>query len=242
MEPPNVSRLAPPTVRCLFALKQVVVKATRASNISPAARDIRCPSTFPVTKGAFLTFPYAMEVGGNEAPFLMVLNETGSKLLYSTFLSPNGGSGCAKAVAVDEDGDVYLAGGTIAVDFPFTHGIKTKGRPAPYVMKLNAEYMKALPATTVTVTSDANPQKHGTAITFTAQVKSVETGGSVPTGLLGFDFQGFKWKPVMLDSKGMAKFTMTPTFMMRGVQHMVVMYLGDDNHAPSNTYMTELIE
>jgi hypothetical protein len=200
-------------------------------------------ATFPVTRGALLTFPYAMEIGDNEAPFLMVLNETASALRYATFLAADGnpGCGCAKAVAVDKDADVYLAGGIIAIDFPFTHALMTKG-PAPYVMKLNAEYMKALPPTAVTVTANVNPQKHGGAVTFTAQVKSVGNGGGVPTGLVGLDFDGFKWKSVMLDSKGMATFTMTTTFAMRGVQHMVVMYLGDDNHAPSNNYMAEVIE
>jgi len=214
---------------------------------------------FPVTAGAFLTIPYGIYYK-SEQPFLSKLNASGSALLYSTFLGGSGfvedkSCGCAKAVALDQEGNVYLAGRTGSEDFPVTPGalITTlegdRGEPpwvheaiAPYVMKFNADEMRALPATTITVTANANPQKADTPVTFTAQVKSVRRGSSVPTGLVGFDFRGFIWETVPLDSKGIAKFTVTAGQLAPGIQHMVVMYLGDDSHAPSNTNMAETIK
>lgn len=199
-------------------------------------------SQFPVTKGAFLTVPYA---SGEEA-FLSVLNPTGSTLRYSTFLGGNGGNcGCARSVEIGPDGDVYLSGKTSS-DFPITPwafmAAPDGTGAAPYVMKLNTEYMKSLRATTVTISASANPQKVGYPVTFTAKVTSQKRGVSVPTGLVGFDLYGIGWETVPLNSKGVAKFTATPSQLASGVQQMVVMYLGDDSHAPSNTSMAETIE
>ena len=71
----------------------------------------------------------ANEDGNNPVAFFSKLNPAGSQLLYSTFM---GGSGCGggigagydglgdvgNAIAVDPNGDVYLAGTTCSPDFP----------------------------------------------------------------------------------------------------------------------------
>ncbi|MGA9887583.1 MAG: SBBP repeat-containing protein, partial [Candidatus Acidiferrales bacterium] len=83
---------------------------------------------FPVTDGAF-------QKNNNDAPleestaFVAKLNATGSALVYSTYV---GGSGTAmageptvfgdeaNAIAIDGDGDAYVAGATYSADFPIT--------------------------------------------------------------------------------------------------------------------------
>jgi hypothetical protein len=198
---------------------------------------------YPITQGAFLTAAY--EEGS--VAFLTELNRTGSALKYSTFLggSQGGECGCAEAVAIGADGDVYLAGRTYSPDFPVTPDayMTTMGNGSsfvPYVMKLNTEYMKALPATVITITASANPQRAGEPVTFTAQVRS--NGARVPTGLVGFDLWGGSWQTVELDSTGTAKLTVPSTDLPEGYSEMIVMYLGDDTHAPSHASMIEGIE
>ena len=87
---------------------------------------------FPVTNGAYMTqdpSELLNEDGNNPVVFFSKLNPAGSQLLYSTFM---GGLGCGggigagydglgdigKAIAVDPNGDVYLAGTTCSPDFP----------------------------------------------------------------------------------------------------------------------------
>jgi hypothetical protein len=73
---------------------------------------------FPTTPGAFDTSP-----NGNEDAFVAKLDPSGSTLIYSTFL---GGSQIAgdfgAAIAIDDAGNAYVAGGTGSPDFPTTSG------------------------------------------------------------------------------------------------------------------------
>ncbi len=77
---------------------------------------------FPTTSGAYATTCPSAE-SGCSAGFLteFALSKTGSSLLYSTYL---GGSSEDEgfAIAVDGDGDAYLAGQTGSIDFPSTNG------------------------------------------------------------------------------------------------------------------------
>jgi hypothetical protein len=71
-------------------------------------------SDFPVTEGAFDT-----EYGGNGDGFAAKLDVSGQRLLYSTFL---GGAGADQGVdiAVDHQGQVWVAATTDGADFPVT--------------------------------------------------------------------------------------------------------------------------
>ncbi|HKY03672.1 MAG TPA: SBBP repeat-containing protein [Blastocatellia bacterium] len=80
--------------------------------------------TFPTTPGAFQ--PSA--AGGTDA-FVTKLNATGSALVYSTFLGGNTGFNGATLstdagidIAVDAEGNAYVAGETFSRDFPTTQG------------------------------------------------------------------------------------------------------------------------
>ena len=90
---------------------------------------------FPTTSGAFdTTFS-----GGRDA-FITKLNQSGSALVYSTFL---GGASDedAKSIAIDSAGCAYVAGWTGSSDFPTTLGAYDRvknGASDAFVTKINA--------------------------------------------------------------------------------------------------------
>ncbi len=72
-------------------------------------------SNFPVTAGAFdTTLP-----ASGFSTFLTELNASGSGLVDSTYLGGSGGE-IGEGVAVDDNGNAYLAGLTVSSDFPIT--------------------------------------------------------------------------------------------------------------------------
>ncbi len=72
---------------------------------------------FPTTAGAFQsTFV------SNYYAFVTKFNPAGSALAYSTLLGGSGGSS-GGSIAVDSDGNAYVAGTTASVDFPTTAGV-----------------------------------------------------------------------------------------------------------------------
>ena len=74
-------------------------------------------AAFPVTAGAFQT---SFKVTSSTSPFVTKLNTTGTALAYSTFLGSSGAAGFLNCIAVDSVGSAYVAGSTIARDFPVT--------------------------------------------------------------------------------------------------------------------------
>ncbi|MCW3095462.1 MAG: hypothetical protein JWL77_1080 [Chthonomonadaceae bacterium] len=77
---------------------------------------------FPTTPGAFQSARNS-DLGSTNA-FVTKLNSTGTALLYSTYLGGGGGYGgdVATAIAVDSQGDAYVAGSTPNSRFPTTPG------------------------------------------------------------------------------------------------------------------------
>jgi N-acetylneuraminic acid mutarotase len=72
---------------------------------------------FPVTTGAFLTARPSDQTG-----FVTELNQSGSALVYSTYLGGSNGSDSAAAVAVDGSGNAYVVGAASSTNFPVTTG------------------------------------------------------------------------------------------------------------------------
>ncbi len=96
-------------------------------------------TNFPTTKGAAQT-----SLHGSDDVFITKLNETGTGLIYSTYL---GGSlyEYATGIAVDSAGNAYVEGNTASTDFPTTAGAFDRTLNNPYssgwtafVAKLNA--------------------------------------------------------------------------------------------------------
>jgi len=71
---------------------------------------------FPTTASAFDT----SFNGGNSDAFVLGLDPTGSKLVYSTFLGGNGLADQGLDIALDELGYLYVAGHTSSTNFPLT--------------------------------------------------------------------------------------------------------------------------
>ena len=69
---------------------------------------------FPTTAGAFQSVSMSNSTG-----FVTKLNSSGSALVYSTFLGGSEGS-YPEPLAVDDSGNAYVAGVTLASDFPVT--------------------------------------------------------------------------------------------------------------------------
>jgi len=79
-------------------------------------------TNFPTTKGAFQT-----TANGPTTVFVSKVNSTGTTLSYSTYLGGSGTgtsacSACGSAIAVDAEGDAYVAGLTWETNFPTTAG------------------------------------------------------------------------------------------------------------------------
>ena len=96
-------------------------------------------SYYPTTSGAWQTTPINCYSGtcSNEAT-VTKLNPSGSSLVYSTLLGGSSGQDGAAAIAVDLQGDAYVAGLTGSTDFPTTPGapqpqcLSWTGATAPY--------------------------------------------------------------------------------------------------------------
>jgi len=77
-------------------------------------------SDFPTTPGAYIaTAPPGFPTPSSSGEiFVSKLNPSGAKLAYSTFFVV----GIATAIAVDNEGDVYVTGYGSQLGFPFTFG------------------------------------------------------------------------------------------------------------------------
>jgi len=77
-------------------------------------------SDFPTTPSA-----YDISIDGYADVFITKINASGTDLIYSTFLGGSLGSSppdCGYAIAVDGNGNAYVAGDTASNDFPTTPG------------------------------------------------------------------------------------------------------------------------
>lgn len=92
---------------------------------------------FPITPGAYDT-----TFNGGGDVILFKLDPMGSNLLYSTFIGGSMGEWCY-GIAVDENDNVYLTGGTGSDDFPTTQDVFDDTHNSPFsgtdvfVLKLN---------------------------------------------------------------------------------------------------------
>jgi len=75
---------------------------------------------FPVTAGAFQASDPGAEYTSSTV-FVSKLNAAGTELIYSTYLGGNGGD-AVSSIAVDANGDAYVAGQTASQNFPVTPG------------------------------------------------------------------------------------------------------------------------
>ncbi|MGD0497240.1 MAG: SBBP repeat-containing protein [Bryobacteraceae bacterium] len=82
--------------------------------------------------------------GGGQDAFVSKLSADGNTLLFSTYLGGSGGTfaypEAAQAIALDAQGNAYVAGVTSSVDFPLLHPLQSSrgGAMDAFVVKVNA--------------------------------------------------------------------------------------------------------
>jgi hypothetical protein len=72
---------------------------------------------FPITIGAF-----DQVLNGTTDGFLMKLNNTGSSLIYSTYIGGTSTDGCGGKIILDKNNNAIVMGYTYSIDFPTTKG------------------------------------------------------------------------------------------------------------------------
>jgi hypothetical protein len=102
-----------------------VTTSTNFPTVNPAQGSRRLPPVFNNTFTAFVT----------------KFNNTGSSIIYSTYLGGSNGGGDAQGIAVDSFDNAYVTGGTDASDFPTTplafQTVKPGRFTSPFVAKFD---------------------------------------------------------------------------------------------------------
>lgn len=91
---------------------------------------------FPTTPGVFQP-----NNGGGADAFVTKLNAAGSALVYSSYLGGSNHELGTPAIALDAEGNVYISGSTLSIDFPVTPGAfqtAPGGAGDAYVTKVNS--------------------------------------------------------------------------------------------------------
>jgi hypothetical protein len=89
---------------------------------------------FPITSGALNSTPTTM--------FLAKINPAGTSLVYSTYFGRNDLNGTIAGIAVDNEGNAYVAGSGVGSEFPTTSGAydtQVAGYTDCYVTKINTQ-------------------------------------------------------------------------------------------------------
>lgn len=118
--------------------KAIAVDAAGNAYVTGAATDVSSGGTFPVTS--------ELPNGGHSGAFVAKLNAQGSALVYSAILGdPTSGAGSQLAggngIAVDAEGNAYVAGATGDGSFPTTPGAfqtAFQTTPGGFIFKMNS--------------------------------------------------------------------------------------------------------
>jgi hypothetical protein len=195
---------------------------------------------FPVTSDAFQSAKKGPATSLNG--FLSKLNPNGTSLIYSTYIGGSSGNGdyCC-TIALDPEGNAYIAGYTFSNDFPTTEGAFQTlfvGTPDAFVTKFGVGSGSGLTATSTTVTADVNPQSFGATVNFVASVEP-PSGGGVPTGTVIFSADGTSAATTALDASGHAGYSTSSLSL--GSHTIGAAYSGDSTYSPSSGSLIENI-
>jgi len=186
------------------------------------------------TTGANNDFPLVnpIQTGVDEQSFISEFDPTGSKLLFSTLLGSGSTSGTETpaGLAVDENGNIYMAGNTNSKAIPTTPGAfqtALAGQGDGYVAKISA-----LLASTTSLTVSPNPASVGQKVTLTAQVTG-KKGSPTPTGSVTFNLAGAEFGKGTLNGTGKATFT-TST-LEANTYSFTAVYSGNGTYAESTS-------
>jgi hypothetical protein len=193
---------------------------------------------FPVTAGAFQST--ASTLG---SAFITRINAAGTALVYSTCLGGTSGT-FGDAIAIDAAGHAFVAGGTVAKDFPATSGAfqttnKTVSEFATtgFVAAFDTN-PPVVTTTTTTLTSSANPATVGQKVIFDAAVDAT-SGSTAPTGNVVFSVDATDVATVALDAGAASFHTSTLTV---GKHTVKASYQGNSDFASSSAAITQTVK
>lgn len=176
--------------------------------------------------------PIQAVTGGNLQPFVTELDPTGSQVLFSTFFGSGGMTWQnAAGLAVDDNGNIYLAGNTNGTGIPVTAGAFQRafvGQNDGYIAKLSLEFLTS--TTTLTITPEA--PVYGQTVTFTAKVKG-PTGSPTAAGTVIFMNGDAPLGTVTLGGSGTA--TLTDSSLPASTYSITAVYSGDSNFTPGSS-------
>lgn len=188
---------------------------------------------FPLTSDAF-------QLVNNAAPshllnaFFTELNPSGTGLIYSTYLGGNR-SDYGSAIAVDADGNVYLAGTANSANFPVTSGafqtVNESSAGTAFVAKFASNASSPPAATTTTLVTSPNPSAYGQAVNFFAPVAS--SGGALPDEQTVVFMNGATEMGMGTWNGGSARFTASALPVAANM--VTAVYNGDSNFAASTS-------
>ena len=90
--------------------------------------------------------------------FVAACNKTGDPVFASTYLGGNGHEFC-EAIALDDDGNIYVAGNTRSLDFPTTEGAYNRnpnGKSDVFIAKFDNDLETLLASTPSSVATETN--------------------------------------------------------------------------------------
>jgi len=171
------------------------------------------------------------------SPFITELNPTGSKVLFSTFFGDATGNSIQSAagLAVDAEGNMYVAGNTDAGGIPATPGAFQKsfaGYNDGYVFKISQHGTAA-----VTLTASPNPVIAGQTVTLTAKVTPPPVS-SAAAGTITFMNGATELGKVTLSSTGIASLAIKPA--VAAVENLTAVYSGDSTYAEATSPAVKL--
>ncbi|MCA1835382.1 MAG: SBBP repeat-containing protein, partial [Actinobacteria bacterium] len=114
-----------------------------------------------------------------QSAFVSRISADGSSLLYSTYLGGSGNDG-AMAIAIDPDGDAYVAGSATSGDFPTTPGAfqtRNAGGRDAFISKLNVTGSRLIFSTFLGGHGDPNPSTDLTPGDDSGHALSVDASG-----------------------------------------------------------------
>lgn len=192
---------------------------------------------FPVTPDAFQANCSTLD-----SAYVTRLNSSGTALIYSTCLGGTRGT-FGEAIAIDAAGHAFVAGGTIATDFPVTSGAfqltnNTNNQFVPTGFVAAFDTNPPAIGTTTTLTSSTNPATSGQTVTFDAAVDPA-SGSSTPTGNVVFNIDATDVATVALTAGAASYQTSTLTV---GSHTVKASYEGDAQFTSSSDTITQTVQ
>jgi hypothetical protein len=114
----------------------IAVDTAGSAYVVGTATSVDFPTAAPFQATNNAQFPVT-ELGHPAAAFLTKFSASGSALMYSTYLSGSGQS-WANGVAVDRDGNAYVAGATMSADFPTVNAFQPTNHSTASINTFNA--------------------------------------------------------------------------------------------------------